>query len=210
MNSSIGCGKFDEIKMLKYIEGSLIDKSEIEEHLAGCDICLKDIIDLNRINSVMEAGNALPVRKSNFISIWLKNGIVDKIISTIDLINEQPLTVTRKADGNKGQKDKYPVSKNSQIEGMQNILIFNFDSIPALIKIIPAGEGLFWISVESDILKGHSIELKKKDDKIPVYSKKSGLSEVLIKGITEGEYEILFAGETINIGIKNSDYRTGE
>ncbi len=180
-----GCGKWSEIQMLKYIEGNLKDREAIEKHLLECGECLKEIMELNRINAAVSGMEAVPVRKSAFISVILKDGIFDRILSNSGSYKIEGLAETRRKTENRMMVE------------------FKVDFIPAIVKVIPAGKDSFWISVESQKLKGNSIEVRKMNEKIPFYSKKSDTIEALVKGIDYGDYEISIAGELIKVGIRD-------
>ena len=54
LSVSFGCGYFPENEMLRYLELNSGRSSIIEEHLRSCPVCMKEIIELNRINARLE------------------------------------------------------------------------------------------------------------------------------------------------------------
>jgi hypothetical protein len=183
MNS---CDKYGELELLQYMDGSLVDKKGFEEHLLKCEECFLELLELNRIEARMDNLEAKPLKKRNFLLAVVKNGLIDGFMNLAGEAKLETLPQTRKE--NREEKR----------------LFLSLDSIPAKVIIIPAGEGSFWVSVESTKLSNQMLEFRRKGEAMSLYSRKSDSAEAVIKGVTPGEYEIAFAGYTIEISILKS------
>ncbi len=181
-----GCGQFSEKDMLLYLDAHSKEKDKIEAHLKGCSTCLKEITELNRINARTAAVMPEPLKKPFFLSLLVRNGSIERALSAAGKSRLAALEPTRKNDINDKNKARYSI-----------------DSIPADIEIMPAQDNKCWISLMSPNLKDSMVQIMKKGDELPVYSKKADSSQVLFKGIEPGEYEISLRNYTIQIVIRN-------
>ncbi len=173
-HNMFGCGKFDEIKILNFLDGN--KDNEVEIHLKECEICLKEVLELNRVNAEIEYfSQAIP---QQIKSITLKS-VRNKITSFFsNLSNPQIIEVgVRKEDDTR--KNQFEARLDS----------FN-------IKISPQENDTFWVIISGNG-KVFSVELFRKDDSIPVFSKFNTKEDVTIKNIGAGCYRLKINQEEI-------------
>jgi hypothetical protein len=190
-----GCGKFDEITMLMYIEqiaGDKIDKNadaQMESHLMECDLCMKEVAEMTRIEAMVDGGEAVKIPAIRSVFVSLKNGIIDKFSSVAIQAGMVKALETRSAE----------------TWGTEQYLELIAQTPPARIRIIPVNNEKVWISIDSDELHGKYIELKKfsGNETAPAYYKRANSRSLTIKGISEGKYELRFGDNRIKINIKS-------
>ena len=71
--------------------------------------------------------------------------------------------------------------------GREEILLEDKD---LKIKINPVQEGIFWLTIQGDHLKGKTIVLKRSCEDTPVYLRKAENTEIMIKGLNDGKYQL--------------------
>jgi hypothetical protein len=83
---NFGCGKFDEAVMLRYVEGTmkLEEAKELDAHLRTCDACLREVMELQRIGAVMDAGEAQTYPFARKIFLWIRDNVLEKFRASFD------------------------------------------------------------------------------------------------------------------------------
>lgn len=189
-----GCGKYDEIKMLGYLDGIRSGDGirAIEDHLMECGACLEEMAELNRIQAETEPEGAPGLDLPRFITVFAgdkgeKGGweILRAVVSAVSA-RWEPLAATRG-------------------EGIKRAVSFVTGESRVTVKIVPAASGSFWLSFSGESLQGRTVEFGKKGDELPLFSRKAGTKEVLIRGVGPGEYEAKFANETVRINLRTED-----
>lgn len=179
----IGCGEIPDIRFLKYLEGSLTDDPDavksIEDHLTGCDVCLNELLELNRLNTLMDGAETVPVQRPQFIKAEFLNGLWKRVgLSGGSYYIEEKAAVR----GNEGA----PVL---QLKMSQNSLQVN---------IIPVETGVFWVKLQGGSLKDKVLELRSQDKSL-IYSVTSKEPELVLKGLNYGVYEIRIGEEKVHL-----------
>lgn len=189
-----GCGKFDEIKMLGYLDGARSGDEDrlIEEHLMECGPCLEEMADMNRIQTDTEKGVTAGLSLPQFITVFSGNrrgkngwGILRAVVSAVSA-RWEPLAETR---GDNGGRAVSFVTGDGQMT----------------VRITPETSGKFWISFTGDRLAGRQVELVRKGGSLPVYSRVADANEVLVRGVGLGEYEAKIYNETVRINLRAED-----
>jgi len=180
-----GCGKFSEIELLKYLEGSKENLDVIEKHLKECPLCMKEITELNRVSAIMESGRAEPLRKKAFVTIFAKNQDFEWVLPSAGTGRIELLPQTRTISGRRIKKAVYTI-----------------DEIPANLEVVPVQEDTFWVLLRSPELSSSEAILRKKGSLKPIYSISPEGPEVIFKGIGPGEYEVYFREYVIRFNIK--------
>lgn len=181
-----GCNLFDEITMLKYVSETIGDtqRQQIDAHLSECDACLQEVVLMNRIEGLTESDDIEPMPNAVFsIKLFIKKNIIDRFINLGVPAKLVPAIATRDSSTN--------TAKNLKI---------SLDNPPADILIIPTDDGKFWLSIRSDSIAGHYIELYNQDN-APVYIKQAEGDLITIKGITMGEYKLHLGDIIIKLSI---------
>ncbi len=174
-----GCGKFEEERILLYLEGN--KDIEIENHLKECKICLKALVELNRINAEMESFKSL--KKQNVIVI---ESIKDKINSFFSTL-KNPRIVSAGIMHNENIKE-----------------IFTTEFYSFIIKI-SLENGLFWISISNKDEKSFKVELTKKGEDVPSFLKTDALKEITIKNLKNNEYILKINDEILELNLKHKE-----
>ncbi|MCX7820459.1 MAG: hypothetical protein N2258_02155 [Brevinematales bacterium] len=163
-----GCGKFDEERFLLFIEGK-VDK-EIDEHLKTCPNCLKEFIELNRINALSDSFKPEKTQK-----VIILKSIKDKITSFFTNFDSGKIV----SSGVMGEEKKTEILMT--------------ESFPFLIKV-SKNEGYFCISIVNREKKPFDIEIKRINESIPFFMKTNSTDEVTISNL-KGEKYILNINE---------------
>lgn len=194
-----GCGKFDEIKMLRYLEGQRAapDHPAVETHLMECEMCLREMTELNRIQAETDVSEAAGFKLPHFITVFSGKkseqnawSIVRAVVSAVSA-KWEPLAETRGTGKDAGQRGR--------------AVSFMTDGAPVTIKIIPEPDGAFWISLRGDCLNGQVVELIKAGGSLPVFSRKADGGEVLIQSVEFGDYDMRFLHETVRINLRQEN-----
>jgi len=158
--------------LLKYIENSLSNDEikEVESHLKVCKECLKEVIELNRIQSVIDIAVPKKIKLFNFIKIDFKNLLSPIINNTFNSYLLESLAITR--DENINYKK----------------IIFDINNDSDKLIIIPTKNNLFWIEIKCEKIKDLKILLYKGNEDKPFYFKKVKSDIVYIKDLNPGEY----------------------
>ncbi len=181
----LGCGKIRENDLLSYIDGRSECADIIEAHLLNCRTCLDELMELNRINSRTSAFKPGAIPRHYFINLQLYGGSVLRAISSGGEISLIPLAATR------GEK---PGCRKA---------VYTMDSIPAVISILPAGNGSCRINLSSPLLQNSAVLIRRKGEGLPLYSKNTEETDVTFRGIGPGDYEICFGKYIIRIAVSN-------
>ncbi len=158
-----GCGKFNEERFLLFIDGKI--DLEIENHLKTCKTCLKEFIELNRINSEIENFKLKP---NNVI---LVKSLGEKLVSYFTTFEKQKIAVS----GVMGEEKR-----------KENLIV---EFLSFLIKILKNGK-YFTLSISNRDKQKFDIELRKIDEEIPFYIKTNSDEETTISNL-KGENYIL-------------------
>ncbi len=170
-----GCGKFSEERFLLFIDGK--KDTEIEIHLKECRECLKEFVELNRINAETDVYKPEKIKKS----ILLKS-TGDKISSFFTNFENKRL-VSAGVMGGENKKD---------------ILIIEYSEF--LIKI-SKNEKCFTVSILTKDKKPFNVELKKKGEEIPFFMKTNSRDEITISELKGEKYILMIDDEEIYLNL---------
>jgi len=186
-----GCGKFEDITMLKYVEETVDEptRADVDTHLLECDVCMNEITELNRVDAVMDAGEPERIQKANALTLFICKGIIQRFSHSSGKAELVPIPATR--------------GETSAAE--QKTAELSLDDPPARIQVIPVADGQFRISLECAGLSNDYVELKRAEDGSTVYLKKPDGNSLTIKGVAQGEYELFFAGTTVRLEMREEE-----
>lgn len=199
----IGCGKISELEMLKYLDGKRSGpfSCAVEEHLMECEMCLREMVELNRIQAETAAEEKPGLKLPNFITVFssLKKGrgITRAVVSAVSA-KWEILAETRSGE------------ENARPKSGERAVSFVMDSEPVTVRIIPGPGAAFRISLGGDRVKGEVVELGKKGGSLPLFSRKADSNMVTINGVEFGEYEMKFRNSSIRINLRPEDAETEE
>lgn len=176
-----GCGKFDEFRVFAFLDGK--KDLEIENHIMECDECLGEIIDLNRINSTIEGSNIRNLKGRNFI-------ILRKTKEDFDFFTTLGFSKLKVAGVRKQNNTK------------NKIWMARAGDIEISISSLETG---FEISLDTDKLKNFKVELIRRGETLPVFSKTGSYEKVSIKGIETGKYELKINEEVLFLSIQGKE-----
>lgn len=166
-----GCGKFSEERFLLFLEGKI--DIEIENHLKECPECLKEFVELNRINVEIDIYKPDKIKKS----ILLKS-VGEKITSFFTNFENKRL-VSAGVMGSENNKD---------------ILMVEYSRF--LIKI-SKNEKIFTISILTKDKKTFDVKLKKIGEEIPFFMKTNSVDEIAISNLIGEKYVLMIDDEEI-------------
>lgn len=170
-----GCGKFDELRMLAYLEG--LNDSEIDKHLGECMECLREVVELNRISSRMDSVSLSLFEQGKFLILKAEKNKIKEFYSTLGSPGIVEIGV---------RKEPYDKSK-----------IFKAKIKNGEIKVFIDENGKFSIVITQDKMKAKTLELTKQGEEVPFFVKKGRFEEALIKQLGEGKYILKIDDEKI-------------
>lgn len=170
-----GCGKFIEERFLLFIDGK--KDIEIENHLKECPECLKEFVELNRINAETDIYKPEKLKKS----ILLKSA-GEKIVSFFtNFENKRLVSAGVMGSGNK-----------------KDILMVEYSKF--FIKI-SKNEKYFTISILTKDKKPFDVELKKIGEEIPLFMKTNSVDEITISNLIGEKYILMIDDEEIYLNL---------
>lgn len=194
----IGCGKFDEIILLRYLDNELDSEAadEVERHLSECDLCANEIVELNRINTLMEIGEPLQIPNRVIVRLLFRDNTILNFQSNFPGVIA-PQQATRGVNPDvQGFRMSIPVSEESG------------DESSAGITVLPAGSDSCWLIIEYARLESEQVELVRVENDgdgspktIPLFLKHAEGPSVTIKGLKHGDYQLNFLGNSVTIHI---------
>ena len=181
---TFGCGKFEEIRMLAFAEGS--PSAEIEKHLMECGDCLAIMIDLNRISSLSEAFRPAAFLKPSFITLFSATDGFQKMVTNLLGAKLELLPETRAA-----------LRKETSFIGMM-------PDHSIEIQVLPSEERLFWVRLRGVKKEIGKVELTRKGENLPYIKLTSSEKEVYLKDIPAGEYVLKIEKDFLRLKIENT------
>jgi hypothetical protein len=190
-----GCGKFAENEMLLYTEGRSGIAGDIERHLMACASCLGDATELNRIGAEMDRDVPGGMKLPGFITIFSgidknsgKWNIARAIVSAASA-RWEPMTVTRGKESCNGRRTA----------------VVTLDRVPVSVRISPAEPRAYWITLESESLRGITVELRRAGSELPVFSRKADTKELTIKNVDQGDYDLVLPDATVRVNLRETE-----
>lgn len=179
-----GCGKYDETVLLRYVDGTLDDelKGEFEGHLAVCDACLAEVMEMQRIGAAMEAGEGVQIPLVRKLSLFVKNNLIERYIASFQV------SVVSSAPSRGGAEQAVSGLKFGTGEG------------DVTAAICADKDGRFFVELDPKGWTGE-IELVKMPDASPFYLVQSDGRAITMAGIPAGRYRLTAAGAVIEIEI---------
>ncbi|MGA2143281.1 MAG: hypothetical protein ABSG94_12825, partial [Brevinematales bacterium] len=156
---TFGCGYFPENEMLRYIDLNSGRSSIIEEHLRNCPACMKEIIELNRINARLEVFKPGTLPSWHDLTVTISEGSVEGAWSSRTAVNLVPLAYSR-GPSSPGCMAVFPEGVSVQADG-----------------------GVCRITLKRAGNEKQVSEIRRKGSSLPLFSEKSGREEVVFRGI---------------------------
>ncbi|MGC8764956.1 MAG: hypothetical protein ACP5QT_03635 [Brevinematia bacterium] len=169
--------------MLAFLDGNMDD--EIERHLKTCRLCLKELLELNRINSEMAHSDKGLLKEIKAITLQV---VKDRIVSFFTNLSRPRVVET-------GVRKKEKSSR----------ALFQTHYGDFSIKISLQEDETFWITVIGG-KKLFDVELLKNEDELPLFSKINAENEVTIKNLRKGNYILKIDGKRINLTLRGPNY----
>lgn len=179
---NFGCGKFDEATMLRYIEGTLSRDTavEVDAHMRTCGDCLREVMELQRIDAVMDAGIAEAYPLGRRIALWIKGNVIDRFEASFDAaaLNASP-------------------ARGSGAQGVTGVK-FETKDPDAEVTLFPGDKGAFGLTIDAKGWKG-DVELLKLPGEEPFYLTASDGGRVEMKSIPAGSYRLTIGRYSVDI-----------
>src|SRR5208283_2858082 len=125
--------------------------TEIDRHMAGCISCIEELTELNRINSVMDVYPPSLKNIPALITVSFSEGNVAGV-SGAGQWRLAPAAATR-----------------LKSEGLGEKAYAELDVLDSNLKIMPGGNGSFYIYIGSPPAKNREVKLYKYPGRVPVY-----------------------------------------
>ncbi len=185
----------DQLTLLQYSEGSLTPEkmAEVDLWLASHPDVLAEVMEWQRVNAVMEEGQAMAMPGTAWLRLEIRQGQIEQFFSRGGEARMEPVLSVR----GDIRPEKHEVNKQ--------MLRLSLPQVGADIQVICARGNAYWIVLTSHILKGHMVKLRRKGEDYPIYSRKAGSDHLTIKGLSEDKYELLFLDETVDIEIEEKE-----
>lgn len=179
------CGKWPEVELLLYLEGKSSHAAEIDAHLRECDGCLDFILEENRVTAAMEAGRAEHVRLPAYLGVLKReSGPLFWEVSSGEVLSAAAVSHRGGAAVQPGLEAFFPEASMR-------------------VRVFPLTEGRYWVELEGAALKENTLSLTNSSGGL-IYSRKSGESLALIKGVAPGRYRLSVGKEEIVLNIEDA------
>lgn len=179
------CTHTGEVTLIRYIDGNLnnAEQIEFEKHLSECPDCLKEAVEVSRLEAAMDSGRPVPIREPKNIWVTIREMLIEGFQSSFG--SGELLNAVAVRDGESVPKNRLEIVSDSGVK----------------IQIIPEEGARFWIGIESERLFGKMIELREMPAKLPLFMKKASENALMIKSIRKGSYLLVIGQDEIDLKI---------
>ncbi len=179
---SFGCGKYDDLTMLKYFDEALDAQktAEIDAHLQECDDCLREKMEMDRIGAAMDAGEAESIPAIRKLTLFIRNSLIESFRSSFPAA---ALAASPARDG-----EGYGL----------NAVRFETPDPKAVVTVYPASDGSIRLTVDTLGWKG-DVEVRRVPENAPFYLTASDGGTVTLLAIPPGRYRLVIGGYSVEI-----------